>query len=352
MNTSIITYKVFSKKEVRAWLIKKEQNGLSGYAIAPTRAFALINNPCAIDIDPVIVVAYDGEKPIGYSAVFADDYVKGNVKGRFFWGTTEWIEPGYRGKGIAAKMMRTLKEATGLERYIGLESSIASVRLDQKQGASIVYFDKTKFHFVSKGSLRTYLLTKYVTCHNRKQLNKLKDFEFQNEYVNFIDAETYRFVEAHSQNNLFLRQREMLNWMLQYPFLIGTHNDINAKKDVCEFGSTVLEYNIEAVKVYVHNDLVGVYVVSQTNKERTLRYFYYDECGKNEVMASVTINLLRQGIEKIFFVSDELREFMHLHGIKHLNRKSYIEKVALTLPPNMSIDQKLHIQGGDGDMFC
>lgn len=352
MDIQSIEHRIYLVCELREWLMDNKQNGLSAYAIAPTRAFALINNPCAKDNDPAIVVTFDGDRLIGYSAVFADEYVKGNIHGRFFWGTTEWIEPEYRGKGIAGQMMRTLKEAVGIERYIGLESSIASVKLDQKQGSSIELHDKTKFYLISKSSLKGLLLTTWLGYHNIKQLKKLADYAFQNEYVNFVDAETYRFVEAHSQNDLFLRQREMLNWILRYPFLIGTYDDVKAKKDICEFGSIVSKYKMEAVKIYVQNELVGFYIVSQTNHERTLRYLYYTEQCRDEVFASVTLNLMRLGIEKIYFMSNELQEFMHMHGIKHLNRKSYIDKVALTLPPNSKVDKHLHIQGGDGDMFC
>lgn len=349
---SEIVYRVYSIQELRCWLIDNMHNGLSEYAIAPVRAFALINNPCAKETDPAIVVAFDNDRPIGYSAVFPDDYVKGNTIGRLFWGTTEWIEPEYRGKGIAGKMMRTLKDAVGIERYMGLESSVASVKLDQKQGSSITIYDKYRFQFVATDSCKGYLNTECIAYHNMKQLIRLSDYEYQNQYVNFVDAETYRFIESHAQQDLFLRQQEMFNWILRYPFMISTHYDAEAQKDICEFGGTVSEYKMEAIKVFVHNELVGFYILSQTNKDRTLRYLYYDEAHQDEVFASVTLNLIKRGIEKIFFMSNALQEFMHQHGIKHLNRKSYIDKVALTLPPGMKVAENLRIQGGDGDMFC
>lgn len=349
---SEIVYRVYSIQELRSWLIDNLHNGLSEYAIAPVRAFALINNPCAKDTDPAIVVAFDNDRPIGYSAVFPDDYVKGNTIARLFWGTTEWIEPEYRGKGIAGKMMRAIKDAVGIERYIGLESSIASVKLDQKQGASIVMYNKVRFQFIATDSCKGYLNTKCIVYHNKKQLIRLSDYEYQNEYVSFIDVETHQFIESHARHDLFLRQREMFNWILRYPFMISSHEDTKAQKDICEFGGSVSEYTMEAIKVYAHNELVGFYIVSQTNKDRTLRYLYYDETHQDEVFASATLNLMKPGIEKIFFMSDALQEFMHQQGIKHLNKNFYIDKVTLTLPPNMTVDSSLHIQGGDGDMFC
>ena len=349
---SNIINKIYSIKDMRDWLINNQSNGLSEYSITPTRAYALVNNPCAKDEDPAIVVAFDEDTAIGYSAVFADEYVIGNTTGRFFWGTTEWIEPQYRGKGIAGKMMSALKEAVGEKNYIGLDSSIASIKLDQKQGSSIQIYDRTRFNLISQDSLKGSILSKCIAWSNSKALKSISQFEYQNECVRFIDGLTYQFIVTHAQWDVFVRQCEMLNWILQYPFYIGTRRDAKAKIDVCEFGSYKDEYNIDAIKVIVTNEIAGFYIITQTNKERTLRYLYYDEARKNEVLASVTLNLLKSGIEKIRFMSNELQEFMHQHGIKHLNKRSFIDKIALTIPPGMRVDTNLRIQGGDGDMFC
>ena len=149
-------------------------------------------------------------------------------------------------------MMRTLKESVDIERYIGLESSIASIKLDKKQGASIELYNKTYFHISSNDTLKGCIRTLFLLHHNRKQLKHLAAYTFQNEYINFVDSETYNFVEKHGRKNLFLRQQKMLNWILHYSFLIGVHDDDNAKKDLCEFSSSVSEYMMEAIKVYVN----------------------------------------------------------------------------------------------------
>lgn len=352
MQNNSIIYKVYTISELREWLTDNKQNGLSEYAIAPIRANAFINNPCAKEDDPAVVVAFDGDRPIGYSAVFADEYVEGNTKGRLYWGSTEWIEPEYRGKGIAGKMMRTLKDAVDIERYIGLDSSVASIKLDQKQGANILYYDRIRYQLISNRSLKGRILSRYIACNNRKQMKRLEQYDYHNQYVSFVDEQTYSFIEAHAECDLILRQRKMFDWILRYPFRVSTHGDIRAMKDVCEFGCLRSEFTLDAIKVFVGNQLIGFYIVSQTNKDRSLRYLYYDEAHRDEVFASVTLNLMKKGVEKIFFMSDALQEFMHQHGIKHLNRTSFTDNIALTLPPNMTVDKNLHIQGGDGDMFC
>lgn len=347
-----ITHKIYTIKELRDWLLHNAQNGLSPYCISRTRAYSLINNPCAEDNDPAIVVAFNEERPIGYSAVFADEYVAGNTIGRFFWGTTEWIEPEYRGKGIAGKMMRTLKESVGIDKYIGLESSTASIMLDKKQGAGIVFYNRIRFKIISNDSLKERILSKCIFKSNNRILGRLEGYDFQNEYVRFIDDFIYDLISTHYGNDVFLRQRVMLNWILQYPFYINIHGDSKAFEDICEFGGSKNEYCMDAVKVLVGDRLVGFYMVSQSDNCRTLRYLYYDDGYKDNVFASATLNLLKPGVEIIRFMSDDLLAFMQQHGIKHLNRKSYYDEVALTLPPEMTVNPNLHIQGGDGDMFC
>lgn len=345
-----ISYYVFSVKELEDWLINNVSNGLSEYAISPSRAYALINNPCAKKDDPVVTVAYDNNKSIGFTAVFADDYILGNTQGRIFWGTTEWLEPAYRGKGIAGEMMHLMKEAVGVENYMGLDSSVASVKLDQKQGASIVYYDKVHWTRKALSSWMDKILRKYFHVTREHFIAELKAFRYKNQYVNFIDKETYHFIETHSHEDLFLRQREMLNWMLHYPFFLSTHNDPYAVRNIGEFGGMREAYFLEAIKVYVENTLAGFYIISQVDKIRTLRYLYCDAAHRDEVLASVTLNLFKHGTWQVQFTNPELSEFIMRHNIR--NWESQKEKIAFTLPLGMSVDPNLHIQGGDGDMFC
>lgn len=348
-----VHYKIFTISELRDWLVENQDNGISTKVIDSCRAYSWLNNPSAKDEDPALAVVFDeNDIPIGYTGAFSEIVSEGNTQGRFFWGSTEWLDPEYRGKGIAATMMNLIKEAVGYENYFASDSSEASVRLDKKQGSQIQYYQRMKYVLSAKESFKGRCASSYVTFMNNVSLARIKQMDYANQYVTFVDEETYAFMRAHSQKDLFLRQRETLNWMLHFPFLVPVGEDSHAEKASCEFGSIVSRHSIEAIKVKVDSVLRGFYIVSQTDSRRSLRYLYYEEEFKENVFASVTANLIRKGVDEIQFFSVPLHQFMQNNHINRLNSKSIYDQVAFTSPGGFCYDHSLGLQGGDGDMFC
>lgn len=343
---------IFTISELRDWLINNQQNGISSWSIDPCRAYAFINNPCASENDPALVIVFDeNNNPVGYTGAFAEDFIEGGIKGRFFWGSTEWINPEYRGKGVAAKMMHEIKNAVGYQYYLALDSSEASVRLDQKQGSKIQYFKRYKYKLSSTVSLKSRFLSRYVSFCNRKSLGKLRGIPYVNTYLSCIDEDTYAFIRSHAQSDLFLRQRQMFEWMMHYPFLFSVGEDEHAETGKCEFDSKVCLYSCLTVRVMVGDKIGGVYMISQTDETKTLRYLYFDVNYQENVMSSVVSNLLTEGVREIRFFSEALRQFLIKNSFRQLNRKAFFDNVAFTCPEVLEYDESLSIQGGDGDMF-
>lgn len=348
-----VHYKIFTISDLRNWLVGNQSMGVSAKVIDPCRAYSWLNNPSAKDEDPALVVVYDeNDAPIGYTGAFSEDIADGNTVGRFFWGSTEWLNPEYRGKGIAATMMHMIKDAVGYGNYFALDSSEASVRLDKKQGSQIQYYQRFKYKLSTKESFKGKCFSLYVSLMNNMSLAKIKQTNYTNQYVTFVDEETYSFLKTHSYKDLFLRQRETLNWMLHFPFVVPIGEDGHVEKTSCEFGGIVSRHSIEAIKVKVDGTLRGFYIVSQKDSRRSLRYIYYEEEFKENVFASVIVNLIRKGVNEIQFFSVPLRQFMQDNRIKRLNSKSIIDQVAFTSPSDFCYDHSMCLQGGDGDMFC
>ncbi len=347
-----ITFQLYTILQLKDWLLHNADNSITDYMITRARAWALINNPSVSDDDIVLVAAFDEDKSIGYTALFPDKFQKPQLEGTFYWGTTQWIEPEYRGKGISAKMMLLMKDTIN-HRYIGLDSSAASCRLDQKQGYKISYYPRY-FYVWSKeylnliGKLKRY----YVQIANRKVINRLAAYTYTNRFINYIDDFTYDFIRLHSQTNLFLRSKEMLNWQIHYPFVQVVTRDSHLEKEQCEFGAYVNSHKNDIVQVYYDGKLCGVYVLNIIDGACLVQYLYYEEDYKENVFASLAVNVLQSKVIRFRTFNKELFDFMGAHGIKNLNSKFNIEQVSLTIPPDMEIDDLLAIQGGDGDMFC
>lgn len=348
----MLTYHLYTIFQLLEWLLQNVGNGITDSMIAHQRAWALLNNPCAKNDDLVISAVLANDRVIGYTAIFAEDLKKPFAGHRFYWGSSQWVEPEYRGKGISAKMMLIMKEAIN-HRYLGLDSSIASCKLDQKQGYKIVYYPRYFFQWkTTKSTLFSLIKERYVQCMNRNIIRQLLQYDYTNRYIPTIDGKTYDFICSHSQGDLFLRSQEMLNWVLHYPFLCAIENDAHAEKEKCEFGSYVDEFEMNAIQVYVENQLRGVYIYSIVDGIFKVLYLYYDEQYSEQVFASLVVKALQRNVMQFRTFNRALYDYMNRKGIRNINSKYTIDQISLTLPPDIEIDQSLSIQGGDGDMFC
>ena len=350
MEQANITYQLYTILDLRDWLLNNATNGISDYMISRARAWALVNNPETKSDDVVLSVVFDNEQPIGYTAVFPEQI---SIWGeRYYWGTTQWLEPEYRGKGIAGTMMKNIKSAIN-HRYIGLDSSISSVKLDQKQGYQIVCYPRYFYTWKKKNNN---ILTKskecIVQCRNNQVLKHLNVVEYTNRIVPIISASTYQFIVQHSAANLFLRSQEMLNWILNYPFLSAIDHDTHIEGEKCAFGANVNMMELRAVEVYVKDKLSGVYIYSMVDDVFKLLYIYYNNVYKENVFASIINKALQKKSGRFYTFHKELYKYMYKKGIKNVNSKYTSDQIALTLPPGVSVDESLSIQGGDGDMFC
>lgn len=353
MKSDNITYRLYTITDLSDWLLNNLSNGLSDYVIARSRAWALLNNPCARPDDVVLSVVFDGERSIGYTAVFPEQLQTSNLgESEIYWGTTQWIEPEYRGKGISGKMMRNIKDAVN-NKYWGLASSISSIKLDQKQGSNVLYYPRYFFQWKTKSS-KFFAKCKewYIGLKNKKLIQELESIAFVNRYIPVIDGDTYTFISQHSNSDLITRNCEMLNWILHFPFKNEVIEDKHLEPEMCAFGTNVNMFTIKAVQVYVDNELSGVYIYSIVDNVYKLLYIYCLEEKKNNVFASIVSSALRTKSYRFQTFNKELFEFMNTFGIKNMNSTFNTEQISLTFPPNIEIDTNLSIQGGDGDMFC
>ena len=345
-----ITYKLYTISDLTNWLLHNVDNGLSEIIISKKRAFALINNPHANVNDVVLSVVFDSNRVIGYTAVFPEKFIKPVLMERYYWGTTQWLEPEYRGKGISAKMMLNIKVAVN-NRYLGLDSSVASTKLDKKQGSVITYYPR---YFIlikaNTPNIKGKLKEHYVRIVNKNVIKKLETYQYINEYVCHIDDMIYDFISKNSKNDIFLRSQEILNWQLQYPFLQCVGFDAHLKHEECQFGTNVHSSSVVAIKVIKDYRMIGFYILNVVDGNCIVRYLYYLPEFKNEVFASVLEKSFSTCPTKISTVNKVFYEFMIALGIKSMNSNSYSENISLTTPSDFIVDENMNIQGGDGDL--
>lgn len=349
---SELTYQLFTIAELREYVLHNANNGITPEMISCPRAYALINNPHALDTDVVLSTVKHGEKTIGYTAVFAEQLAKPINSDRIFWGTTEFVHPSMRGKGVAGKMMKQIKGAVD-GKYLGLESSIASVKLDAKQGAKFAYYPKYEYRIKAKTKgCKQWLLEKYVQYKNCRFAKHIQLAGVETRHINYIDDASYEFIKSHSEKDVFLRKQDMLNWMVHYPFLLSKHNAKWEEKEACEFGGVVDEHSWTVMDISYMGERIGIVIYTVRDGLFTLRYVYHEDMHAEKVFAVVAQESLLLDVHTLEFCSLQFRDYLDAHGFAKMNRKHCTKDISFTYYESFQFEASKQMQAGDGDMFC
>ncbi len=353
MDENGFTYRLYTIADLKNWLFHNENNGLSDAVIARPRALAFVTDPHAQPEDAALAVVFnDHDEPVGYTGAFPEKWVRPEMSERYFWGSTQWMDPMYRGRGVSWKMMRQIKDGVN-DKYVALDSSVASCRLDEKQGSVISYYPR--YFIVMSGvdkGVKSKLKSRIVKKANKKALENMQTIDYTNRHINWIDDETYAFIVNHSNHDLFLRQQDYLNWQVRNPFFIATEDDPKSEKENCEFGGCLGRLYKHMIQVRFNGMLCGFYVLNMVDSLCSVYYLYYDDAFRKQVFASlVSIVLRNDSIARFRTFNKDLFDFMLEHGVRSMHSRDVVERVSLTVPSGFEVDSSLRLQGGDGDMI-
>ena len=348
--------RIYTIQDLANWLVEGKENGLSEAVIAKPRAWAFVNNPYASPSTPALAVLFEDDIMKGYTAVFPDR-LKGIVPTNY-WGTTFFVDESIRGKGYGAQILSALQdELDGI--YSSTRTIPSSTAIIKKLGAEETWFPEYWIKLQKNNPLKgKYALFKQALNHlyavlfqKRKKLFHWCDsFHYQVEYCSFIDDETYSFIQIHQGQDLFLRSKEMLNWMLRFPFLQNAVLDQRMRADLNFFSCNKSDFRQYAVRVLDETGKqVGFYMYKYSDGELNLLYLYYTNDSKEMVMTSFYYHLLKMGTVRLRTTHRELVSFIKKNSLPII---SMIEtRLNLCAPKSLIVPEGATIQGGDGDMF-
>lgn len=343
-----VQLKTFTVAQLRSWLYDNaEAEGLSDALIARTRAFAIVNNPFAEE-DMIVISAIFVNGEVGaYTYAFPDKLRRPDKT--IFWNTTLYVNPKYEGRGYAYCVMGQMYELYG-DSYFDLDAVEASVENFSYLGMKTDY---VRQYVLSDKALSSDLKGRIAGClesvvlhfRHKKVEKALESKEYQLVYVDFIDAATYAFIESHSQQDLFLRRREMLNWILKYPFFRESPLASRVPFDTV-FTSTCPLFRIYGVKVLSGSLLVGFYMLRLSRDGLYVQYLYCESGYEELVYSSLAAHSLKFP-NRCFVTADE-----HLAAFMENSRvytKSTVIGRSFTHPASFEYDGQPVIQAGDGD---
>ena len=341
--------KIYTTAQLRDWLMHDcAAEGLSEHVIAPSRAWAIMHNPYVKDDDPVVAAIYEDGEVAAFTAAFPE--LIGEY--RYWWFSSLWCDPKHQGKGYGLIVIGSLAEEYGEEYILDRWGAKETIEIFSCLGTKTIYSPRYIF-----GSKINRLTTKGKVVHFvrslQKSLHKLielpaKREEYMLRYIPYIDDNTYAFIKAHCNRDLFLRTQPMLNWIVQYSFTQACPL-IESTAPTTPFAPAKAQTNhIYAVQVWNKEQLIGFYIMKHTEDDLHVLYLYYDADAANKVFASIRDHVKRLEIEQLVTDNVDLANYIR----RYIYFPKYKEmQIHFAHPASMTIPINPTFQYGDGDGF-
>ena len=342
----MVDIKLYIVSQLLDWLVHDQPtDGLSEQVIAPTRAWAIIHNPYVRDDDAIVAAIFEDGELAAYTASFPD-MLDGQ---RIWWASTLYCYPQFAGRGYGMIVVGSLMEAHEPDLTYDRWGAQETVEICNHIGLNTTYTlryclkDKSINTTTPKGKLVALLHFMKKSIRPKK----LSNVNYSLRYATYIDGEAYLFMKEHRCNDLWLREQEMLNWILTYPMWQGCTLPNRVEKDL-EFTANAKSFDYKVVKMYVDGTLQGVYVLRRNGYTLSVIYLYYSQEYRDVVFASIVDHMI---IEKPICVSVESKELRDYIQNELQFSRSEEEQISFSIPLGVMIPETYTLQFGDGDSF-
>lgn len=340
--------KLFTVAQLRDWLERNQViEGLSETIVAPQRAYAVIHNPYVKDDDPVVAAIFEEGKNVAYTSAFPEEI---NGK-RYWWFSGLWCDPKHEGNGYGLIVIGSLAEVYGAEYCLDRWGARETVEIFTHLGLHTHYSNRYLLGAnVNCGTIRGKAVYAVRRCQKYLHgfVNHPKHEEYKLRYIPYIDARTYAFIGAHSENDFFHHAQEYMNWGLHHSYLISSPLIERVDRKMPFSQAEINSAQMYAIQVWTDDEMIGFYLMKHKDNGLHILYLYYNNEHKNKVFASIRDHVLRLHIEQCVTENKEFADYLlsQVYFPKHS-----VVKVSFSYPSTMSEPKEGSLQYGDGDCF-
>ena len=363
--------KVYTTTTLLEFINSDSFKNLKNYPITRHRALSHINNPRAGTDDKILYITSHIEEIVGYRLIMVDEIIIDNTKEKIGWYSCVWVNPDYRGKGIAKKLVQqSLKDwdnkiifqgpvkesqklyySTGVFNKVSLTGFRGYCRFDSNTiiKNKIPALKPLLFIFKAIDSLFNlfgdFILKSKLAANNlNKDLIKV---------VSEVDKETTNFINSQNSNNLFKRDQKELNWILKYPWILEQDYIDEVSKNYY-FSSVSKTFKYINVKFYNEiKELEGFVIYQIRNEHISIQYASFTD-KQTEQVAAMTKELI--GTHKINFFSTfdtRLTNYFNKKSNPFLFQKTILRDYyySKNFDHYFNENHNLTFEAGDGDMI-
>ena len=341
--------KLYTVADLRKWIEHGHAvEGLSETIIAPHRAYAIIHNPYVKNDDPVVAAIFVEGENVAYTTAFPEMI----GEKRYWWFSTLWCDPKHRGNGYGLIVIGSLVEIYGAEYCLDRWGAEDTVEIFAYFGYKTTYthryalgskIDKSS----AKGKMVAFARAAQKCLHRLIERSARQE-EYTLRYIPYIDAQTYEFLKEHRNSDYMLRTREILNWILRYPYTYSAPLAERIEESLPIFKAEISNTQLFAVQVWEQDELIGFYLMKQNADILHILYLYYDDAQKTKVFASIRDHVKRMKIEQCVTEHKPLTDYLRkeIYFPKHS-----AQEISFSIPDGMELPKEGSVQYGDGDCF-
>ncbi len=362
--------KALTVEDLKAALSSEDFWHTETLPITKHRALSYCQNPRADQDDPVLLVAYQDDRVIGYLGILPDTIFSDETAHKLGWLTSWWVDPSFAATGVGTVLL--FKALNAYRQQVGVSGSSSAARkvLDATQKFWALKTLKgldIRLRFNGSGSF----VRKHPGVKPLRLLLKLFDgltdeiANFRNliwqrhnavlqpltfEYISFIDEETGQFIQRHSRQDLTRKAAVDFNWIMSYPWILSAPRNESAGKRYY-FSSRADRFFYLAVKVFEHPDgMVGFFLLKVRDDRMSVIFSYFDRRHALSIAAAAVLHAFKMDVRVLSFYDERLVErFSELDcphwSVKRVSRGFSLSKALADVP---LADCRLH--GGDGDL--
>lgn len=360
--------KSLTAAQLKQFIFSEEYETMPDIPISRHRALSQINNPRVSGSDVLLLLAYEKNNLLGYLGMLPDKIFLNEKEIKATWLSCLWIHPDARGRGAAKKLLEKSFEVS--------DGKILATEFTPD--AQKLYDDSEKFNDlkISKGvrgylrfNLYELLPKKFSVLRNFILPLKAFDFLFnifnsvrllffrykitEHEiiFVNEIDEQIGMFIGKHNQKNFFQREKEELNWINKFPWIIpaSAHDQFSRR-----YHFSYWEKRFEFLNVVLYdkkNNVTGYMMLSIRGNNLQVPYFYCEKVSVSDAAKFIFNLMLDKKLNMITVFHSELAEYIQRNPspffLKRKMKRHYL--ISKNFADEMKSVNEIEFQDGDGD---
>jgi len=335
--------------------------------ITPLRALSQAKNPNAKANDVVLVYAENTEGQIvSYIGCLPDKLNEAETE-RICWCSCWWSHP-TKGRTTTMQVFYKMLEVWDANMlFDDLPNRSVSILKQMnffhfKQITGIQYFLRFKFKSIIPNripslqtlkpvfSITDILLNAFVDTKNKVWKNYYHQKKIVVKPISKISTELSLFIIEHSNDDLISRSLEVMNWIIDYPWLNQNTASKNKWTNRYYFSSYAEQFENTILTVYKENEIIGFLWFSLRDGEAKLPYIYF-KSAYLKTIADVILEQLLVLKANTFICYHPLIANYFKHKISPAYYSKEVKKVfGYTQKLEQYFTKEKQIQDGDGDV--